>query len=135
MSSRTTFLSKLVGLYLILISLAMPAHKQATIDSINALIHNAPVLFVIGVVAVVAGLAMVLGHNTWSGGTLPVVVTLTGWLLLIKGSMLLFLSPEGVYAVLLAGIHFEQFFYLYMAVVFLLGICLTYAGFRSVARN
>jgi hypothetical protein len=40
------------------------------------------VLFVVGVIAVAAGLAMVLGHNVWSGGVLPVVITLTGWLLI-----------------------------------------------------
>ena len=123
MSARTIFLSRLIGLYLILISLAMIAHKQATVDSMNALVHNAPVLFVVGVIAVAAGLAMVLGHNVWSGGVLPVVVTLTGWLMLIKGSMLLFMSPEAVYGTLLAGMHFEQLFYLYMATVLFLGIC------------
>jgi len=51
MSARTIFLSKLLGLYLILISLAMIAHKQATVESMNALVHNAPVLFVVGVIA------------------------------------------------------------------------------------
>jgi hypothetical protein len=25
------------------------------------------------------GLAMVLAHNVWSGGPLPVIVTLIGW--------------------------------------------------------
>lgn len=134
MSSRTTFLSKLIGLYLTFISLAMLAHKQATVESMNALVHNAPVLFVVGVIAVAAGLAMVLGHNIWSGGVLPVVVTLTGWLMLIKGSMLLFLSPEAVYGTLIAGFHFEQFFYYYMAFVLLLGTCLTYGGFKSTPR-
>lgn len=48
MSARTTFLSKLLGLYLILISLAMIVHKQATVASMIALVHNAPVLFVVG---------------------------------------------------------------------------------------
>jgi hypothetical protein len=131
MSARTIFLSKLIGLYIILISLAMMAHKQATVDSMNALVQNAPVLFVVGVIAVAAGLAMVVCHNVWSGGVLPVVVTLTGWLMLIKGLMLLFISPEAVYGTLLVGIHFEQYFYGYMATVLLLGICLTYGGFRS----
>lgn len=112
----------------------MIVHKQATVESMNSLIRNAPVLFVVGVIAVAAGLAMVLGHNVWSGGVLPVVVTLTGWLMLIKGSMLLFLSPEALYGTLLAGIHFQQLFYLYMATVLLLGICLTISGFRAAAR-
>jgi uncharacterized membrane protein len=57
MSARTTFLGRLIGLYLILISLAMAAHKQATVESMNALVYNAPVLFVVGVIAVAAGLA------------------------------------------------------------------------------
>ena len=92
-------------------------------------------LFVVGVITVAAGLAMLLGHNARSGGVLPVVVTLTGWLMLIKGSMFLFLSPEAVYGTLLAGIHFEQLFYFYMAFVLLLGICLTYAGFRAAAKG
>jgi hypothetical protein len=135
MSPRTTFLSRLIGLYLILISLAMAVHKQETVESMNALVHNPPVLFVIGVIAVVAGLAMVLGHNVWSGGALPVVVTLTGWLLLLKGSMLLFLSPAAVYGTLLAGIRFEQFFYLYMAAVLLFGVCLTYGSFNFRGKN
>jgi hypothetical protein len=113
----------------------MIMHQQATVDLMNALVHNAPVLFVVGVIAVAAGLAMVLGHNVWSGGVLPVVVTLTGWAMLIKGSMLLFLSPEAVYVTLIAGFHFEQLFYFHMVAVLLLGICLTYAGFRAATKG
>jgi uncharacterized membrane protein len=134
MSSHTSFLSRLIGLYLILISLAMAAHREATVETIRALMHNPPLLFVFGVIAVAAGLAMVLGHNVWSGGVLPVGVTLVGWLLLSKGTLLLFLSPEAVYGMLFVRSHFEQFFYEYMAIDLLLGICLTYGGFRSTAR-
>jgi hypothetical protein len=134
MSPRTMFLSRLLGLYLILISLAMVTRRQATVESMTALMHNPPVLFVIAVIAVAAGLAMVLGHNVWSGGVLPVVVTLTGWLLLIKGALLLFLSPEAASGVFLAGLHYEQFFYLYVAIALFLGLYLTYGGFRSGAR-
>lgn len=134
MLPRTTFLSRLIGLYLILISLAMIAHKQATIDSITALIHNPPELFVTGVIAVAAGLAMVLGHNVWSGGVLPVLVTLTGWMMLIKGALLLFLPPEAQAGFFLAGLHFEQLFYPYSAFALLLGLCLAYGGFRSAMR-
>src|SRR6516164_7197336 len=97
MSPRTRFLSKLIGLYLILISVAMAIHKQATVDTMNALVRNAPELLVTGMIAVAAGLAIVLGHNVWSGGARPVIVTLTGWLVLIKGVLLLFLSPQGTY--------------------------------------
>jgi hypothetical protein len=129
MSPRTRFLSRFIGLYLILISLAMVVHKHATIELMNAFVRNAPELFLAGVIAVAAGLAIVLGHNVWSGGVPPVVVTLTGWMMLIKGMFLLVLSPEGTYQFFLAGLHYEQFFYEYTAIPLVLGVYLTYAGF------
>jgi hypothetical protein len=129
MSSRTRFLSRLIGLYLILISLAMAVHKQATVELMNAIVRSAPELFISGVIAVAAGLAIVLGHNVWSGGVLPVVVTLTGWLILVKGVFLLVLSPEGTYQFFLARMQYERFFDLYTAIPLLLGVYLTYAGF------
>jgi hypothetical protein len=43
---------------------------------------------------VTTGLAIVIGHNVWSGGALPVIVTLFGWIILIRGVVLLFPSPS-----------------------------------------
>jgi ribose/xylose/arabinose/galactoside ABC-type transport system permease subunit len=134
MSSRTTFLSRLIGLYLVLISLAMLTHKQSTIESMTALMHNPPVLFVTAVFAMAAGLAMVLGHNVWSGGVLPVVVTLTGWMMLTKAALLLFLSPEAANGLFLTCLHYQQLFYPYTAFSLFLGLYITYAGFKSTPR-
>jgi hypothetical protein len=134
MSGRTIFLSRLIGLYLVLISLVMAVHKQSTLESMNALVHNPPVLFVVSVIAMAAGLAMVLGHNVWSGGVPQVVVTLTGWVLLIKSVLLLFWSSDAVSRFLIVGLHYELWFFWYTAIVLLLGVYLTYAGFRSTTR-
>jgi hypothetical protein len=90
-------------------------------------------LYVVAVIALAAGLAVVLGHNVWSGGVLPVLVTLSGWLVLTKGALLLFLSPQAASGVFLTSFHFEQYFYLYGAFVLILGICLAYGGFRRAA--
>jgi len=128
MSTRTRFLGKLIGLYLIIISLAMAAHRQATVETMNALVRNAPALFVAGLIGVIAGLAIVLCHNVWSGGVLPVMVTLTGWIALIKGVLLLFLSPGETYRFLLAGLHYEQLFSLYTSIPLLLGIYLAFSA-------
>jgi hypothetical protein len=131
MPSRTTFLSRLIGLYCIVVSLSMFTNKQATVETVTALINNRPLLYVVGVMAVAAGLAMVLSHNVWSGGALPVIVTLIGWATLIKGALFLFLSPEAEARVFLAGLHYEAYFYLYAAISLLLGIYLAYGGFRK----
>jgi hypothetical protein len=134
MSPRTVFLGRLIGLYLILVSLSMAAQKQATVETITALVHNSPLVFVTGIIAVAAGLAIILGHNVWSGGALPVIVTLVGWVTLVKGALLLFLSPEAESRFFFAGLHYDQLFYVYVAIDLLLGVYLTYAGFRSTAR-
>ena len=134
MSLRTVFLSRLIGLYMILVSLSMAAHKQATVETITALVHNSPLVFVTAIIAVVAGLAIVLSHNVWSGGALPVIVTLVGWVTLVKGALLLIMSPEPESSFVLEGLHYEQLFYVYVAIDLLLGVYLTYAGFRSTAR-
>jgi ABC-type amino acid transport system permease subunit len=134
MSPRTAFLSRLIGLFSILVSLALATHKQATVDTLTALVHNPPMLLIFGIVWLPVGLAMVLGHNVWSGGALPVIVTLVGWLILLRGLLLLFLSPEAAVG-LFAGLHFEHLFYLYLVISFVLGLYLTYGGFRSESHR
>jgi hypothetical protein len=131
MTPRTAFLSKLIGLYCIVLSLSMFANRQMTVETVTALANNRPLLYVVGVMAVAAGLAMVLSHNVWSGGALPVIVTLIGWLTLIKGTLFFFLSPEAEARVFLGGLRYEAYFYVYAAVSLLLGIYLTYGGFRQ----
>ena len=132
MSPRTIFLSRLLGLYSLVIGLAMFAHRQATMETIKAMIHNGPAMYISGVIALAAGLALVLGHNVWKGGVLPVVVTLVGWLSLIKGLVILFLSAELEGGTFLGG-YIEHRFYLNAAIAVVVGAYLTFAGFRAKA--
>ncbi|MGD0292051.1 MAG: hypothetical protein ABSC63_20825 [Candidatus Binataceae bacterium] len=126
----TTFLSRLIGLFSVFVSISMVAHGRATVETVTALVHNPPLLLILGMIGLIAGLAIVLGHNVWSGGLLPVIVTLVGWLILIRGLLLLFLPPETVVE-LLGRLHFVQYFYAYVAVPFAIGAYLTYGGFSS----
>jgi hypothetical protein len=135
MSARTIFLARLIGLFLLLVSLPMFLHKQAMVETATAVGRDRPLLLVLGMLALLAGLAMVLTHNIWSGGALPVLVTLFGWILLIRGALLLLLSPEAIVG-LFDFFRFEQLFYFFAAINVVLGLYLTYAGFRaSPSRN
>ncbi|MGA3295728.1 MAG: hypothetical protein ABSE45_17315 [Candidatus Acidiferrales bacterium] len=135
MSPRTTFLSRLFGLYCILAALSMFVRGRATtLDIVTALVHDQPVMFFVGVVTLFGGLAMVLVHNVWSGGALPVVVTILGWITLLKGVLFLFLSPAATVGFFLGGLRYGQLFYLYAAISFVVGAYLTYAAFRSSSR-
>jgi len=134
MSPITRFLSRLLGLYCILVGLAMVTHRQAVVETVMALVHNAPLMYVLGVITLIAGLAMVLGHNVWSGGVLPVIVTVIGWLTLIKGLLFLFLSSHAAVDFFLGSLQYEHLFYVYAAISIIFGVYLTYGGFRSRSR-
>jgi putative exporter of polyketide antibiotics len=129
-SSRTIFLSRLIGLYCIVIALSMMTRRQATAETVTALLQNPSMMLIVGIITLAAGLAVVLAHNIWSGGALVVVVTLVGWITLIKSLFFLFLPPEMEAGLFLGQLHYRQL-YLYTAISLVLGVCLTYGGFKS----
>ncbi len=133
MSSRTIYLGKLIGLYCLFVALAMISHKQTTVDTMTALVHDAPVLFLACLLTLVAGLAIVLAHNVWSGGALPIIVTVFGWIVLIKGLVFLLLPPDTSLAYFEA-LRYGQLFYLYVSIDLVIGIYLTVFSFRSSTR-
>ena len=126
----TAFLARLLGLFLVIESLSMLAQKQAMIDITTSLIQDHPLIFTLKILGVLAGLAMVLGHTVWSGGLLSVIVTLIGWVTLVRSVVLLFLSPEAVLSILKV-IRYEQNYYLLAGISLLIGVYLTYAGFAK----
>jgi len=130
MSPLTIFLAKLLGLYCIIAALAMMTRKQSTVATLKALIANPPLLLLVEVLGLAGGLAMIIGHNIWSGGALPIVVTLVGWLMAIRGAGLLALSTNATMK-LFEALRYEQLFYFYMGATLLLGLYLTYAGFTA----
>lgn len=128
MSSRTLFISRLMGLYLLCASLTMFTHKQGIVQMEDTMVHNPALLYLAGVIALGAGLAVVLGHNVWHGGALPVTVTVTGWVMLLKGFLLML---PGLTAAFWESLRYEQLYYLYASIAFALGAYLTLAGFLA----
>jgi hypothetical protein len=131
MSPRTLFLSRLIGLYCILVALSMMTRGQVTVETVTALLQNSAMTLILGVITLAAGLAMVLAHNIWSGSVLAVVVTLIGWMALVKSLLFLFLPHEMEAGLFLGQLHYRQLFYVYAAISLVLGVYLTYGGFRS----
>jgi hypothetical protein len=130
MSPLTVFLGKLIGLYCIIAALALIAQKQRTVETVNALIRSPALLLFVEVIGLVAGLAMIIGHNIWSGGVLPVLVTLLAWIIAIRGAVLLAL-PRDTVLKLFEAVRYEERFYIFMSGTLILGICLTVAAFGA----
>jgi hypothetical protein len=83
-----------------------------------------------GVLATAAGMAIVLVHQVWRGGTLPVVVTLLGWMILLRGIVLLLLSQPATVR-FVAWFRFDELFYLYLGFAVALGVYLAILGFLA----
>jgi vacuolar-type H+-ATPase subunit I/STV1 len=66
----------------------MITRRQATLESVTAFLHDPSMIFILGLITLAAGLAMVLAHNIWSGGALVVIVTIVGWITLLKSLLL-----------------------------------------------
>jgi len=130
MSALTVFLGKLIGVYCLIVALTMIANRRTTVDAVNDLIRDPPLVLLSGVIAVAVGLGVVIGHNIWSGGALPVVVTLVGWASLIKGIALMAL-PQGQMAKLYKALRYERFYLAYVGVTLALGLYLTIAAFSA----
>ena len=127
---RTLFLARLIGLYCILLALTLSSHKQESLMAFDAVVHSQDILLVAGIVALAAGLAMVIGHNVWSGGAPVVVVTLIGWIILVR-AVLILLLPADVMGFLYDMVHVDRYFYFYMAIIAAIGVYLTWASVRG----
>jgi hypothetical protein len=130
MSQLTVFLARLLGLFTVLIIAAMLLRGSVMVD---AALANQPVMLTYGMISLALGLAMVLGHNVWSGGALPVVVTLVGWLILVKGLVLLLVSPEAMTR-FYGQMQYRENFNFYLLPSLLIGLYLTWAGFTARPR-
>jgi hypothetical protein len=134
-SKETRFLSRLLGLYCLIIAVVMLAQRQATVVTVGELLHNRPLMYILGVLCVFAGLAMVLVHNVWSGGPAAFIVTLIGWLTLLKGMVFVGLEPRQTAELYLTQLRFERMYPVYLLLTLVLGAYLCYAGFGGVAKR
>lgn len=123
------FLSKVIGLYLIMISLAMLCNMQQFINNVNGLINNVPLMFVIGFFTLILGILTVVSHNIWVWNW-RVLITILAWLTLIKGASIIF-YPQVIDNATSLFIQHHAISYLSAIFDFLLGILLCYFGYRK----
>lgn len=131
MLPRTIFLSRMIGLFTLILGLAEVMHKAAIVSIADELIDTPALLLISGMFTLLAGLAMVLTHNIWTGGATPVVVTVVGWVLMVRGIVFVAISPN-VAAEMLERMHFADYYYYYVSMSLFLGLFLTFSGFSTI---
>lgn len=132
MPALTIYLSRLIGVVALIIACAMLADKHMVVGALGQLGVDRTPLLLLGFVRVCFGAAIVLIHNIWTRGFWPLLVTLTGWAILVRGVMVLFVPPD-VMAALLNDAHVVDFYYLYASIPLVLGAYLALRGFSVSA--
>ena len=130
MSPLTIFLGRFFGLSCLVMCAALFARPKESLEAINAMMENPGLILVTGIITMIGGVAAVVGHNVWSGGALPVAVTLLGWVTLIKGVALI-AAPPRTLTTFYRALHYPARFRLYMAVAFTFSAWLTVIAFLT----
>lgn len=123
----TNYLADIWGVSLVVVPLALILNEKF-LKGLFAEIENDATMLFWGTVTLVIGLAMILSYNVWDKNW-QVVITILGWLSLLKGLAVLFL-PELTkkYA---RKIENAKFLPYALLIVVLIGLAVTYFGFTA----
>ncbi len=94
---RSTYLAKLIGPVMIAIGLGVLLNGAAFRTLAEQFLHSYALIFLAGLMTLVAGLALVLAHNLWVNDW-RVIITIVGWLSVIGGFVRVVL-PQQVEAI------------------------------------
>lgn len=125
MNPLTLYLARFMGLSLLLMCGALAARPKAAVEAMTG---RSDLLLVTGVITMFGGVALVVGHNVWNGGALALVVTVLGWITLIKGVVLI-AAPPAALGAFYRALHYPERFRAMMLAGCVGGALLTAAAF------
>ena len=120
------FLARLLGPILLIFGVSLFANGRAYRAMRRELVDSALLVGLCGFVDFAAGLAIVLTHNVWVASW-RVLITLIGWLLLIRGAVRILVPDVRRYAAKYIGDR--RLYTLSSAVLVILGLVLCYFGY------
>ena len=86
------FLARLLGPALLTVGVSILLNQRYYRTMTQQLVASRPLMFIVALIGIVAGLAIVLVHNVWTADW-RVIITLLGWINLLRGIASLLL-PE-----------------------------------------
>lgn len=121
------FLARLFGVVYVAAGLGLLIHRARYHKMITEILNNKMAAFYGGLFALAAGFVIVTYHNIWESSW-TVLVTLIGWLAILKGVMLILL-PGAILGVSGALFRNKGMFSFVSFLALVLGVVLCYFGF------
>lgn len=130
---RSIFLARLIGPFFAVCGVALMLNADVFRAIGAEIIKSHALIYIAGVLALVAGLALVNTHNVWVAGW-PVVITISGWLCLIVGVIrVVFLGVKDTLGTAVLAAVSNNFIVGEGFVFLALGAWLSYAGYMPVS--
>ena len=85
---NSLLIAKILGPYLTIVAIGIMFNLKAYQRMMEDFLKNAALIYLGGVLALIFGIVIVLFHNVWLAGW-PVIITIFGWMGLIKGVWLI----------------------------------------------
>ena len=83
-------IAQVLGIFFVIAGISIVANGKATAAAVEESAQNKGILFMWGILALLMGAVIVVFNNVWTSG-LTLLVTILGWLALIKGTFILLL--------------------------------------------
>lgn len=120
-------LARMLSIYFIIVGVALLMHRAYYQGTMNAYLKNDPLFLLSNILALITGIILVTLHNIWFPAW-PVIITIIGWLSLVKGAFRLLFPTVG------AGwrkriINHDPFYFICAAITLVIGIVLAYYGY------
>jgi hypothetical protein len=125
----SVFYAKLIGLYFVILAIAMLVNSRNVKPAIMEMIQNRTLIILTGLFSVLFGLIIVLTHNIWTGW--PVIITVLGYITIIRGVVRVIFTDWFLGAApRLARI--PQAYHVMSVVLLVLGVILLYFGYMHL---
>lgn len=119
------FVARVIAILYLCVGVGMLVNKNYYKKFYHDFFNEMAAVYIGGFMAVLAGFALVSYHNLWMANW-TILVTLIGWLALIKGIFILLL-PESFKTLGKSVTHFDIF----APIVIILGLVFGYFGFLA----
>jgi drug/metabolite transporter (DMT)-like permease len=122
----TVVLAQIFGILFVVLGVSMVVNKKGAAAALVEFGQNQGFLWLAGLIALVMGAVLVTLSNVWMSGLLALVVTIIGWLVLVKGIFILWFQNAA--AKLYGKYTTSKLLIWWGIVIFVIGLVLLYKG-------
>ena len=124
---NSILLAKILGAYMVIIAIGLICNMKFYQKMMEDFFKNTALIYLGGVFALIIGLLILLFHNVWVADW-PVIITIFGWLGLIKGAWLI-IFPNSVGKITQVYHKRPALLRVHLIIMLLIGLFLTAKAF------